>query len=121
MTLIEALLGTALLGTLLVAILMAQSRLHRQSVRADGRLEACRVADKVLEGWWPKRSTLPRNGSGAIEGRKGWTWRTRARDDEAAKAMNMQVVVLEILAADRPELGAAASVEIVLPNEQQPQ
>jgi len=118
MTLIEALLGTALLGTLLVAILMAQSRLHRQSVRADSRLEACRVADKVLEGWWPKRATLSRSGTGAIEGQKNWTWRTRPRDDEAAKAMNMQVVVLEILAANSPELGPAVSLEILLPNEQ---
>lgn len=117
MTLIEALLGTALLGTLLVAILLAQSRLHRQAIRADSRLEACRVADKVMEGWWPKRATLPRSGTGAIEGQKNWTWRTRPRDDESAKAMNMQVVVLEILPAGKPELGPAASLEIVLPNE----
>ncbi len=67
MTLIEAVVGTALLGSLLVGILTADSRQRRQTWRAERRIEACSIADEWLETWWPKRDRMPRSGGGPIE------------------------------------------------------
>ena len=85
MTLIEAVVGTALLGTVLVAVLMANSRLTAQ----DGV-------------------------SGPVGGHGGWTWRTRVVESASAEKIDAEVVALEIFAPpDRSRL-PLARVEILL-------
>ena len=49
MTLVEAALGMALLGTLLVALLVATGQMTAQRGRAERRLEACQAIDALLE------------------------------------------------------------------------
>ena len=117
MTLIEAVAGTALLGTLLVTILVARAKLTAQGRRAELRIEACRLADELLESWWPDRRKIPRNGTGRIPGPGDWRWRTRVVDNRAAEEMDAEVIALEILAPgsedgrDTPPV----RVEILLP------
>ena len=48
-TLVEAVVGTALLGSLLVGILLADSRQRRQTWRGERRIKACAIADELLE------------------------------------------------------------------------
>ena len=128
MTLIEAVVGTALLGSLLVGILMADSRQRRQTWRAERRIEACAIADELLDQWWPKRDPLPRSGGGPIDGHDGWTWRTRTAMNRDAERLGGQVVVLEIFSPDLPEArdptvaaelsrDPAARVELLMPAE----
>ena len=115
-TLVEALAGTAIMGTLLAGILIARGRLAAQAGRAAMRVEACRAADDLLERWWPKRQEFPANDGGEIAGRPGWTWRTREVASESAKRMHVRVVALEIF-GPQPGPEPAAGVEILLPAE----
>jgi len=117
-TLVEAMAGTALLGTLLVTLLIAASRLGLQTARAERRIEACRIADRLLEGWWTmKRDEFPRNASGAVPGVQGWRWRTTEVSNGDAITLGGHVVAVDIF-APMEETGTpepAVRVELVLP------
>jgi len=114
-TLVEAVAGTALLGTLLVALLVVRARMTVQASRAALRVEACTIADGLLAGWWLDRDTLPRDDAGAVPDRPGWTWRAeRVTDDEAA-ALDAEVVALSVYAPGQPPGLPAARVEILVP------
>ena len=115
-TLVEAVLGTALLASLLGSILLAASRLSVQATQADRRIAACRLADRLLEGWWEKPDMFPRRGEGRLE--DGWTWRIRAVPNDGASALRGEVVALEILAPDPRDGAAAARVELLVPEEE---
>jgi hypothetical protein len=114
-TLVEALLGTAILGSLLVSVLLAASRLHVQAARAEARITACRIADGLLEAWWPKPDAFPRRGQGAVAGREGWSWRTEVVENTAARTVKAEVVALEIFAAGADRGTPMARVEVMLP------
>ena len=111
MTLVEALAGIGLLGTLLVAILVAESRANRQAWAADRQMEACRAADELLHGWWAERKPPPAAGRGDVPGRDGWQWRTHTRPNPAAEQIGAQVVVLEVLR--RGEAEPAVTLELL--------
>jgi hypothetical protein len=116
-TLVEAVLGMALLGTLLVTMLVAGSRMTAQRGRVERRLEACQAADALLESWWTNRSALPRSASGDLPGRPGWTWRTTPVPSDGAKALEAEVLAVEVFApgAGGPDREPAARVEILMP------
>jgi hypothetical protein len=117
-TLAEAVLGTAILGTMLVGIVVSAARLEARRGRAERRTEACRAADDLLERWWPNTGALPRNGSGPVPGREGWTWRTETVADETARELGGEVVALELLGpAGGQEEPMALRVELLLPEE----
>jgi type II secretory pathway pseudopilin PulG len=120
-TLVEALAGLVILGTLLVAVLVANSRLHRQRGRTAQRLEAVRVADRLLDGWWQKRDEFPRRDEGAVaadRSGRSWSWRTSVVENEDADALGCEVVALEVFAVTetgRTPSDAACRVEVLLP------
>ena len=118
----EAVVGTAILGSLLVALLMAAHRLNVQARRSQSRLAACRIADDLLASWWGKRSEFPADASGPVAGREGWRWRTSSTPgSEEARRLGARTVALEVFAPPSPGDGpgqgawAAARVEILLP------
>ena len=115
LTLVEAALGAAILGTLLVALLAGASRMQGQSVRADRRINACRTADGLLEGWWEKPDAFPRSSSGTTEA--GWSWRTHVIENPQAAAMKGEVVAVEVFAPGQggESSSPAARVEVMLP------
>ena len=117
-TLIEVVAGAALLGTLLASILVAQARVKRQACQADRRLEACAVAEELLQKWWARPESLPRSDSGSVDGRDGWSWRTRPVERTDAQAMGAQVVALEVFwraGQDQAAEPFLARVELLLP------
>ena len=114
-TLVEAVAGTALLGSLLVSILIGASRLQAQAARAERRIEACRVADGLLKGWWAKRDEFPREARGTVPGHNGWRWRTRGSENESARALGGEIVALEIFAPEASSDRAATRIEVFLP------
>jgi len=112
-TLVEAVVGTTLLATVLVSILLTAARLRRQSVKTQQTVTACRIADGLLEGW-SGNNGLPRNGSGDVREHRGWRWRTRTPESKQADEMGAAVVSLEILAPDSPDDSPAASVQVLV-------
>ncbi len=114
-------MGTALLGTLLVSILIGSSRLQSQSARASRRIEACKAADALLEAWWDNEANFPRYGSGSVPGWEEWTWRTGRIQNPAADEWGGEVIAVEILAADPGGRGAGllgeplVRIEVILP------
>ena len=115
-TLVEAALGAALLGSLLVTILIGAARLQRQAARAERRIDALRVADRLLEGWWADPETFPHRSSGRHQ--DAWTWRTDVRPYEAARALGGEIIVLEVYPAGADGGDPAARVEIFLPKKE---
>jgi hypothetical protein len=105
----------ALLGTLLVTLLVATSRMTTQRGRAERRLEACRAIDTLIESWWPKRGDLPRSGAGYVPGHPDWTWRTSLAPNDAAKTIAAEVVAVEVFVPGATDQEPAARVEILMP------
>ena len=118
MTLVEVLVGLAIMGSLVVALLVATSRLKAQDACAEYRLEACRVADGLLSGWWARKEEFPRTGSGIVEG-GSWSWRTRLVPNRAAKEIGAQVVALEVFPGRSDGGDPVVRVEVVLPDEEE--
>jgi hypothetical protein len=119
LTLVEAILATALLGTILVSALLTTGRLRRQRWFAERRIEAAEIADRLLAGWWADRDEFPRAASGEVADRPGWRWRTSVRPSEPADRLNAEIVTLEVF-PPRPQgpgdrTGPAVRVEVVLP------
>jgi Tfp pilus assembly protein PilV len=119
LTLVEAVAGTVLLGTLMTGLLLAHVRMLRQARRAELRLEACSVADGLMAAWWADRANLPREGTGPVQGRPGWSWRTRTRESEVAAAFLADVVVLRVFAPDLSPGEHAVELEVMVPREKQ--
>jgi len=117
LTLIEALVGMAVLTTILVSVMLASSRLRAQSARTNEKLTGCTIADDFLHEHWARRGDLAQDRSGRVSGRDGWTWRTRVIDsplaDKFADEFTGRVVRLEIYAPGNDET-AAANVEFLV-------
>lgn len=111
--------GTALLGTLLVSMLIAGGRIEAQSARASRRIAACRTADRLLESWWSNRAEFPRDDSGDVQGGEGLRWRMRRIENESAGEWGAEIVALEIVSANAGGEGeeVLATVEVMLPVE----
>jgi hypothetical protein len=117
-TLVEALAGMTILGTLLAGIIVADARLIRHSGQAGRQVEACEIADGLLETWWAKKETFPRNAAGEVQGHKGWRWRTRPVNKKVAEALAAEIIAVEVFAPDQRDDGAAVRVEILLPRKE---
>ena len=106
--------GTALLGTVLVGLLIANARITRASAAARSRITACRIADELLRQWWEDRASLPRTSEGDVPERPGWTWRTEVIESPEADKMDAQVVAMEVFAPDAPAQDPSVRAEILL-------
>lgn len=115
LTLVETLAGSLLLGTLLVAILVARGQLAIQSRRAQDRLAACQMLDELMESWWPERDQFPRRSAGDVPGHEGWRWQTRLVASNEASALVAETVAVELFAPGQTDTVPAARVEILLP------
>ena len=128
MTLIEVLASLAILSTVLVGLIMAKARHSRQSTEASERIEACHLADQLLQLWWTGPDGVPTNSSGPIEGKPDWQWQTRTsqgpdlvktpssaiptdpHSDEQPGNLNLQITRLEVMSKHGEVL---ASVELL--------
>jgi hypothetical protein len=113
-TLVEALAGTLLLGTVLTGILIARGQLTVQARRADDRTDACAMLDDLLEAYWPARNDLPVEDAGDVPGHAGWRWRRREVARSEAEAFGGQIVAVEVFAPDAADAEPAARVELLV-------
>ena len=99
-TLIEVIVGLALMGTLLAAIMLATARYKRQLTLAEAKLEAVQIAQSVLAQWWQDSfDAIPRNGSGevtATTSTKGLSWRTHELPLQGEEQTGFTVVRFEL-------------------------
>jgi len=114
LTLVEALAGTVLLGTVLAAVLLADGRLAQQESRAQHRLEAQAAANSLLAAWWSDRDALPLAADGDVPGHDGWRWRTAVVPNAVAEELGANVVRLEIVDATSDSPHPLASVEVLV-------
>lgn len=97
-TLIEVLAALALLGSLAVAMILSRGQLMDQHRRAEQKLEAVRVADRLLAQWWESEpKSLPINSRGEVQGHDGWVWETSVVEKAELQPFNAQVVRYRIL------------------------
>jgi len=117
-TLVEALAGTAVLGSLLVSILIGAVRLQGQAGRAERRLQACRVVDQLLEAWWRNPEEFPRRDEGSVSEGDGWRWRTQVLPSGPERVLRGEVVAVEVFAAGERDGEPAARVEVLVPEKE---
>jgi hypothetical protein len=114
-TLVEVLGALALLGTILVWMIASQSRIVKQAGRAQRRLDAIRLADHLLTGWWQDRTKFPVQGSGPVGDEM--IWLTKKIQKPELERLGAQVVRLEIIDQRSQAAGVVLStVEVVLPD-----
>src|SRR5437870_12747654 len=78
-TLIEALAGLVVLGTLLVSITIARGRFVRQRALAEQKIAAAASVDAMVAKWMAgSGAAMPISASGPLEGLPNLIWRTRA-------------------------------------------
>jgi hypothetical protein len=116
MTLVEAVVGIGLLGTLLVSILTASGRAERQALQADLRIQACEIAEGLLSQWWDGQDSgeqrIPRDERGSVPDRRGWHWRTRLVPGNDTGQLEAETVLLEVFAPNQQ--APAARVELLV-------
>lgn len=106
--------GLALLGTVLVASLLATSRQNVQAARAGQRLAACRMADALLEQWWREPERLRQTGDGDVPGHPGWRWRTKPVPSVPGRDLDVRVMALEVFHDSPPSEECAVHIELVM-------
>jgi hypothetical protein len=114
-TLVETLAASALLGTLLVGILLADGRLRHQAANAERRVEACAIADELLRTWWRKPDEFPRRDEGEVDGKPAWRWRTAPLENHDATQLGGEVIRLEVITTVDGRDASLCEVEVVLP------
>ena len=112
-TLVEALAGSLLMASLLVAMLLAMSRMNIQSRRAEDRVQACAVLDSLMQQWWRNQRRLPQNQFGQVPGRPGWRWQTRTINNPDLQILYAEVVAVEVFSSQQRDAGPAARLEIL--------
>ncbi len=112
-TLVEALAGTVLLGTILVSILIARGRLRIQASLAEDRIAACAVMDELLNSWWPDGRELQADTTGEVPGKTGWRWKTETMHRPGLEQLAAKVVAVELFSPNKKS--PAARVELLLP------
>ena len=110
-TLIEIVVAMVLLATLLSTGILAIGQTRRQMRLAEQRLDACVVADMVLDQLHTGRGGIPTEGTGAIAGRNDWVWMTRVVGGGRPLGVDVQVVRFSIV--DRRDSKVIVSVDLV--------
>jgi hypothetical protein len=96
-TLVEVVVGLALMASVLVGSLISFSAHQRQLSSAESKLAAVSIADDLLSRLSGSREGVPRAGRGTIAGRAGWFWQTRIVGAAAPAGIPLQVIRLEVI------------------------
>jgi prepilin-type N-terminal cleavage/methylation domain-containing protein len=109
-TLVEVVASLMLLGTLLVAILMAHREHAKQIRNASIRLKAIEVADKLFAEWSEKGMWGTAKASGEVP---DFPWRWTVLPSPELRRLGASIGRLEIFAADRVDQAPMVQVEVL--------
>jgi prepilin-type N-terminal cleavage/methylation domain-containing protein len=117
LTLVEVLCATALAGSLLGGLLVAQAAHLRQCHQAQRQRTAIDLLDRMLERWTAGRNGIPANGEHPVPESAEWVCRVTRSDRPDAQVLQAQVARIELWEADPTKRGrgSAASVEMLVP------
>jgi type II secretory pathway pseudopilin PulG len=94
-TLIEALAGLVVLGTLLVSITLARGRFVRRRAIAEQKLAAATAVDALVSKWMTGNgAAIPLSDAGVLDGLPNHTWHTRVI--EKRPDLNASIIRLEV-------------------------
>jgi len=96
LTLIEVVAAIAILGTVLVGIVVAQSRHTHQVARARQQQAAVEAADRLIADWWSSEAGVPIDGEGVISPAGGLRWTTRPVANRPIERLDARVVRVEL-------------------------
>jgi type II secretion system protein I len=113
-TLLEVVVGTTILASVLVSSMMAFGAHHRQARLAAAKLTAVSIADELLNQFSTSRTGIPSSDRGAIAGQRNWFWQTSLVGTTQPASVPLQVIRLEIIEVsnDGPAR-SLATVEVV--------
>ncbi len=100
LSLIEVVIGMALLGLFLASIFIAQARLTRQSALIRKKALAISATDALLASWAMDWGNLPTDGSGTIPEHENLQWETQSQDASELQELGIIKVQLTITDAD---------------------
>jgi type II secretion system protein I len=120
LTLIEVLVGLAILSTLLVSLIVAQRRHREQLQAARKKIDACQAADELLTGWFLNSGGLPLSQAGRVPNNRDLQWRTRIVPSKETRRVGVDLVRLTIHSANTADgksgnLPPLVSVDVVVP------
>ena len=120
-TLIEALAGLVLLGTILSSALVARGRFQRQLRDADDKLAAVRAADELVARWIAlPAGTAPVPGEGEVSHASSLAWRTSWLSDPYAQRLGARKAQLQLFDEHGGPGRPLLTVEFLLPLPPQP-
>ena len=96
-TLLEVVVGLALMATVLVASLISFTSHRKQLRTADLRIAAAAIADDLLEQFTTRPEGMPRFGRGPIAGRANWIWQSVVVGNTAPVDVPMYVIRFSIM------------------------
>lgn len=95
-TLLEVVVGTLLLASVLVTSMMAFGAHHRQARLADAKREAVAIADELLHQFDGRPEGIPTIGRGVIPGKQAWYWQASIVGTTSPATVPMHVVRFEV-------------------------
>jgi type II secretory pathway pseudopilin PulG len=113
-SLIEVVVGLALLGGLLVSILMATSRITRQNIHTQQRLEAIRALDQLLISFEAKTLAVSGQTNGYIEDFPNLAWSATPIPSSENRLFGTRLIHLGVYRIDRVANAPLASVDLVV-------
>ncbi|MBX2851120.1 MAG: type II secretion system GspH family protein [Phycisphaeraceae bacterium] len=122
LTLIEVVAAIAILGTLLVGVVLAKSRLTRQSGAAQDTMQAVRLSDSLLANWWSQPEGVPVGSAGVLSESDALRWQTRVIDNAGIAEFGARVVRYEVfqdqkkLSRGDEDLGPLLVIDLVVPD-----
>src|SRR3954471_15141548 len=94
-TLIEALAGLVVLGTLLVSLTIARGRFVRQRAQAEQKIAAASAVDMMVSKWMAgSGSAIPLSAAGPLDDLPNHTWHTRVIEHKPD--LNASIVRIEV-------------------------
>jgi type II secretion system protein I len=113
-TLIEVVVGLAIMAGVLVSSLLAFSSHRRAQQFAEAKVAAVAVTDELLTLFSGSPGGIPATGRGPIAGRPDWWWRSEVVGLTAPAGISLQVIRFQIIEINpRGRSRSLVSVDVV--------
>ena len=116
-SLVEVVVGLALLGGLLVTIVVATGRTTRQIRQSKQRLAAIHALDDLLVAFESRTLALNGQSPGAFSKHPDFSWKAVPIPNSENKIFGTRLIQLNVLTTKDNSQAPLASVELVIPDD----
>lgn len=110
-TLLELVLGSVLMASLLVGLLLALAEYRHTRQLAINRQKAAQLADQLLASWHDSASGIPLNARGRLATDDAWWWQTSVSRRQDIFGLSSVVVRIEVMHREANQLKPLFSIE----------